>query len=161
MAGNRSLLRGPTILLEVASVLDTLEYPPSLNTGETPTVYFMSDDDEKAYERIELSGQLDNATVEWNSTGAAVEETVTIGIVIYASEHGQTGPEALARAVELCEIVQAGFRNTTTGRPTGLEDITNVISNYRIVGYDLEAFPVMNSGWGVAYNLLLQVTARG
>jgi hypothetical protein len=160
MAGNVRKLRGPTILLEVYDLLDGLPYQASANTGEVPTVYFLDADENRNAERIELSGQLQDGDVEWNSTGALVEETVTVEILIYAGDVGQTGSEALSRAISLCETVQDGFRDSTTGRPTGITT-AGVIGNYRIAGYQVESFPVIDEGWGVKYVLQLRVTARG
>lgn len=160
MAGNVRLLRGPTILLEVESVLKGLPFPASVNTGEVPSIYFLDDDSERAAERVELSGQLGDGEVQWNSTGALVEETVSVEILIYAGDAGQTGVEALGRAIELSEVVQAGFRDQTTGRPQGI-DTAGVIGNYRIAGYEVESYPVVDDGWGVKYVLFLRVTARG
>ena len=160
MAGNVRLLRGPTILLEIDALLRGLSFPASVNTGDLPSIYFLDADEVRTAERIELSGQLADGAVEWNSTGALVEETVSVEILIYAGDAGQSGSEAVARAVELCEVVQAGFRDQTTGRPQGI-DTAGVIGNYRVAGYDLESFPVVDDGWGVKYVLFLRVTARG
>ena len=160
MAGNVRTLRGPTILLEIATLLEGLPYLASANTGNVPSVYFLDADENRTAERIELSGQLADGEVEWNSTGALVEETVSIDILIYAGDSGQTGSEALARAISLSETVQAGFRNGTTGRPQGI-DTAGVIGNYRIFGYEFESFPVVDEGWGAKYVLNLRVSARG
>lgn len=160
MSGNVRLLRGPSILLEVAGVVGALPFPVSVNTGEAPGFYFLDADENRSAERIELSGQLGDGEVEWNSTGALVEESVSIEILIYAGDAGQSGPEAMARAIQLCEVVQAGFRDQTTGRPQGI-NTPGVIGNYKIISYDVESFPVVDDGWGVKYVLYLRVTARG
>ena len=160
MPGNVRKLRGPTILLEIADLLAGLSYAASSNTGQVPTVYFLDVDENRNAERIELSGQIDDGEVEWNSTGALVEETVSVEILIYAGDVGQSGSEALERAISLSETVQAGFRDATTGRPTGITT-AGVIGNYRIYGYEVESFPVIDEGWGVKYVLRLRVTARG
>ena len=159
MSGNVRTLRGPAILLETVATLESLTYPASLNSGLAPTVYFMDDDDNKRAERIEVVGQLSNAVVDWNATGGIQQEDFEIKIDIYAGEAGQTGAQAVARAVVLSEVVQAGFRDTVTGQPTGLVT-AGTVKNYRIVGYDFTAFPVTNEGWGVLYSLTLRVAAR-
>ncbi len=160
MSGNVRLLRGPSILLEVAGVIEGLPFTASANTGEVPSFYFLDADENRTAERVELSGQLGDGAVEWNSTGALVEEAVSIEILIYAGDAGQSGSEAMARAIEISEVVQAGFRDQTTGRPQGI-NTAGVINNYKIVNYDVESFPVVDDGWGVKYVLYLRVLARG
>ena len=159
MAGNRRFLVGPSVLLEVESTLSGLVFPASVNSGRVPTVYFVSDNDERDEERIELEAQISDGAVEWQSTGALQSETLDIAVRIYAGEPGQTGTEALTRANELAQVVQEGFRNQTTGRPTGIAT-AGVIGNYRVRSYSFEAFPVMDDGWGAMFELVLRVETR-
>tara|TARA_R110002020_G_scaffold164156_1_gene350605 strand:+ start:33 stop:515 length:483 start_codon:yes stop_codon:yes gene_type:complete len=159
MSGNTRVLQALTVLTEVHTLLVGLPYPASDNTGIVPDVFFLDDDDEKDAERIELVGQLSDGVVDWNATGGRQEEEMTITVLVYAGEHGQTGAEAVARADELAQVVQNGLRDSVTGQPTGITT-PSVIKNYRIFGYDIEAFPNMNEGWGVMFSMNLRVTAR-
>ena len=78
---------------------------------------------------------------------------------VYAGERGQTGLEAMERADALAQAVQEAFRDQTTGRPQGIST-GGVIGNYRVRGYTLEAFPVMDDGWGAVFELVLRVETR-
>jgi len=159
MAGNRRFILGPAVLLEVADTLACAAYPESVNTGRVPTVYFIDDNDDRDEERIELEAKIDNGDVIWQSTGALQAEELDIVVRVYAGERGQTGLEAMERADVLAQAVQEAFRDQTTGRPQGIST-GGVIGNYRVRGYTLEAFPVMDDGWGAVFELVLRVETR-
>jgi len=159
MAGNRRFIVGPDILLEVANTLAGLGYPVSAASGRTPSVYFVDQAEERDDERIELEARLESGVVQWQSTGALQSEEMSVTVKVFAGEPGQTGVEALERANVLAQVVQEGFRDQTTGQPQGITT-AGVVKNYRVLSYSLEAYPVLNDGWGAVFELVLRVEAR-
>lgn len=149
-------IQGPALLASINTRLEALTFPASTEYSGTPAVRFMGTYNETSYEEIELVGKVEDGDIDWYDTGARTVEQLTVEIVIRSNVPGVTGPAAITRADALFQVVQAGFRDMTTGKPTGLTD-AKLIANYRIAGYDLDTVPLPDGGWGATITCQLRL----
>lgn len=162
---NIGYIAGPSIMLDVLTLVDGLTFPASTDYQNfTPSVSLLGTKDDgtkskQTVETIEIAGAVKDGDIEWRDTGRIVGETFTIPIVIRTAVPGKTAPQAAARAIALSEVIQAGLRDNTTGKPAGLSD-TRIVDNYRLSGYQFDPFPVGDTGWGYDYTINLRIHTR-
>ena len=151
-------IQGPALLVQVFNRLEGLVWPANPNRENvTPGVFFIAVTDTAREEQIVLQGDIQDGAVDWDATQGEQVENFDCTILIQTQVPGVKGPDALNRADALFRVVQAGFRNMTTGHPEGLT-VTPLFDNYRIAEYAVDVIP-LDDGYGAVITAVLRMTA--
>jgi hypothetical protein len=128
-------------LLDVHERLRGLQLPFSSDTHRVPTVYFLGFYTDLTDEFVHLVGKVPDSDLTHAGAGpAAREETYVLHIRVGSLVRGVDGPAALCRLQEITSVVEAAFRDQSTGQPIppdlgGSEVIRGGIERFEIDGY--------------------------
>ncbi|MEM9516037.1 MAG: hypothetical protein AAGA42_14390 [Actinomycetota bacterium] len=147
--------------------LCSIKFPAHPSTGvQVPQpVYMPGADEPEEFEWIQLVGKVTPEDGETTSVGpVAIRESYLLHIRVQSWVPGSIGPAVTERLGELCEPIQAEFRDITGDNPTGRPKLLDLGGREQMLGTVFERIelgPVVdNEGWGQIADMYLRVVAE-